>query len=379
MSKTKILIVCSFGESLMNFRGDFIKALVEENFEVFCAAPYIKSATRKMLEEWGAHYDNFPLQRTGMNPLKDIGSIRVLGQLMDKHEIDIVFPYTIKPVIYSSIAAGKRKIPVVSLITGLGFTFSAISPKAKLLQNVTQIMYRYALKFNQTVIFQNIDDQALFKEKNIINGKSKSYVVNGSGINLNKYKFRERKIAENSKVKFVLAGRLMPEKGVGLFIKAAETLKSNNIQAEFHLFGSVAKQYESSPFEKELNRLAANKTVILHGHVDNVAVKLDEMDVFVLPTYYREGVPRSILEALSSGMPVITTNTPGCRETVIPDKNGFLLPPQELDPLIEAMQFFIENPSRIPEMGKNSFHLAKEKFDVHLINKQLISLIRESI
>ncbi|MDC6352771.1 glycosyltransferase family 4 protein [Zeaxanthinibacter sp. PT1] len=378
MKKTKILIICSFGESLINFRGDFIKALIEENFQVYCAAPYIKSSTRKTLEDMGVHYDNFPLQRTGMNPINDIRSINALGQLMDTHQIDIVFPYTIKPVIYGSIAASKRNIPVVSLITGLGFTFSAISPKAKLLQKVTQVMYRYALKSNHTVVFQNKDDQALFKEKKIINGSSKSTVVNGSGINLKKYKFRERIIAPGTKLKFVLAGRLMPEKGVGLFIKAAETLKKKNLEAEFHLFGSVAKQYESSPFDKELNRLAADQTIVLHGHINDVASKLDDMDVFVLPTYYREGVPRSILEALSSGMPIITTDTPGCRETVIPSENGFLVPAKELDPLVEAMTYFINNPLRVPEMGRKSFEMAKEKFDVHLINQQLISLIKES-
>ncbi|MCK0147056.1 glycosyltransferase family 4 protein [Arenibacter sp. F26102] len=376
MQNPKILIICSLGNSLINFRGDFIATLIQNNFEVWCAAPEFDDIeTIDALKVLGAKTITYTLESDGLNPIKDLQSIKDLKAIIKKNKIDIVFPYTIKPVIYSSIAARKFNIPVYSLITGLGFTFSGVTLKAKFLQLITQFLYREALKKNEAVIFQNKDDQNLFIDKKIITEKQKSYVVDGSGINLKRFKFRVHNRDNDDTIKFIIIGRLIKEKGVELFLEAAKTLKQEYPKAEFHLIGNPPDNNSSAVSMDYLDLLHKDKIIHYHGHQDNVIPILSEADVFVLPSYYREGVPRSILEALSIGMPIITTMMPGCRETIIPDKNGILIPPKELDPLTNAMKYFLDNPQQIAIMGKNSRELAESKFDVDLINSKLLKII----
>lgn len=379
MPQPKILIIASLDQSLINFRGDLIAALIANNYEVLCAAPDFRQNYIEKIEALGAKTVAFDLQRTGLNPLKDLKSISQLKKIITDHKVDLVFPYTIKPVVYGSIAARKRNVPVVSLITGLGLTFSGVNLKAKALQIVTQEMYRYALRKNEMVIFQNQDDRQLFFEKNITAKNQNTEVVDGSGINLERFDFRVRKKQTGEAIKFVIVGRLIKEKGVALFIEAARKLKTKFTNAEFHLIGRPPDNNPSSLSEAALRAYDEQGLVVYHGHQTNVVSLLSEADVFVLPSYYREGVPRSILEALSIGMPIITTLMPGCKETVDDGKNGFLIPPEELEPLIDSMNFFLENPDQIAIMGKESRKLAENKFDVHIINDQLLKIINNSL
>jgi len=363
--------------SLINFRGDFIDALVQNDYDVLCAAPNFRQTYIDKIEALGGKTVEFELQRTGLNPLKDLKSISQLKKIIVDNKVDLVFPYTIKPVVYGSIAAKRCNVPVVSLITGLGFTFSGITFKAKALQVVTQNMYRYALRNNSAVIFQNEDDQKLFLTKNITSKNQRTEVVDGSGINLKRFDFRTREKKPGDTVKFVIVGRLTFEKGVGLFIDAAKELLGRYSNIEFHLIGKPPQNNPDSLSETALVAFNKQGLISYHGHQTNVISLLSEADIFVLPSYYREGVPRSILEALSVGMPIITTLMPGCKETVDEGKNGFLIPPEELEPLITAMTYFVKNPSQIAVMGKESRKLAENKFDVHKINKQLLTIIRE--
>ncbi len=380
MSNPKILIISSLANSLINFRGDFINHLIREGFEVFCAAPEFENQkTEDILQNMGAKTLTYPLERSGLNPIKDVRSIRALKQIMRTHRIDLVFPYTIKPVIYGSIAARQLGLPVVSLITGLGFTFSGISLKAKALQNLTEILYREGIKKNKVVIFQNIDDQQLFLDKKITTKKQQTTVVDGSGINLSRFAFRTQPKKKKEAIIFIMVTRLIEEKGVGLFLEAAQKLKSLYPWAEFHLVGSPATNSPSGISDTILAELHAKGTIVYHRAQANVVPFLTNADVFVLPSYYREGVPRSILEALSIGMPIITTTMPGCKETVIPEKNGFLIPPREFQPLMDAMDYFISRPETLVPMGKASRELAEHKFDVDIINQRLIDIINKQL
>lgn len=379
MPHPKILIIASLDQSLINFRGDLIAALIANKYEVLCAAPDFRQDYIEKIEALGAKTVEFDLQRTGLNPLKDLKSIAQLKKIIADHKIDLVFPYTIKPVVYGSIAARKCNVPVVSLITGLGLTFSGVNFKAKALQVVTQEMYRYALRKNKVVIFQNQDDRQLFLDKKITAKNQKTKVVDGSGINLERFNFRVREKGAGETIKFVIVGRLIREKGVSLLIEAARKLKTKYTNAEFHLIGRPPENNPDSLSETAFKEYDNQGIVVYHGHQTNVISLLSEADVFVLPSFYREGVPRSILEALSIGMPIITTLMPGCKETVDTGKNGFLIAPEELEPLIEAMTFFLENPDQISVMGKESRILAEHKFDVHIINGLLLNIINKSL
>ena len=379
MPLPKILIIASLDQSLINFRGDLISALIKNEFDVLCAAPNFRQEYIQKIETLGAKTIEFDLQRTGLNPLKDLKSISQLKKIIAENSVDLVFPYTIKPVVYGSIAAKKYNIPVVSLITGLGLTFSGVNLKAKVLQVVTQEMYRYALRQNKMVIFQNQDDRQLFMDKRIIAKNQNTTVVDGSGINLERFDFRTVEKQSDDTIKFVLVGRLIKEKGVALLIEAAKELREKYKNAEFHLIGRAPDSNPHSLSEAALQKYDEQGVIIYHGHQTNVIPLLSKADIFVLPSYYREGVPRSILEALSLGMPIITTLMPGCKETVDSGKNGFLIAPEKLEPLLEAMTFFLENSNQIAVMGKESRKLAERKFDVHIINNQLLQIIRNSL
>ncbi|WP_103192651.1 glycosyltransferase family 4 protein [Formosa algae] len=352
MSKKKILIVSSFSPSLIHFRGDFIESLIHNNFEVFTAAPDYPTDVQQKLLNLGAHPIVFKLQRTGLNPLNDLKSISELKSIIKAHNVDLVFPYTVKPVIYASIAANSCHVPVISLITGLGFAFTGLTFKARTLQTLNEFLYKISIRKNKVIVFQNRDDYKLFLDRKIIPESNKVAFVGGSGVNLDKY---ETRVNHNTSkvVKFLLVARLIKEKGIDLYIEAAKTLKKTYPEAEFHIIGEPDNSPSSIKLEK-LNKLNKKGIVIYHGKQNNVPEHLYNTDVFVLPTYYREGVPRSILEALSVGLPIITTNTPGCKETVIKDNNGILIKPNNLDELVNAMEFFLVNPDKIKEMGNNS-------------------------
>lgn len=370
----KILILGSVAPPLIHFRGDFIKSLVREGYEVFAAAPLMEDEVREGLQNLGATPLTFQLSRAGMNPFKDLRSIWGLKRLMKTHQIDLVFPYTIKPVIYASLAARMLNIPVVSLITGLGFTFSGSSRKARILQQITQLLYRFGLKKNKIVIFQNPDDLSLFLERNLISKQQRTAIVNGSGVNLNNYRYRVNE-KDSANVIFVLMARLIHEKGVNLYLKAAQNLKNRYPKAEFHIIGEP--DHTPSAVKLEVLQDYHNRNVIVyHGFQKNIPERLYNSDIFVLPTFYREGIPRSILEALSIGMPVITTNTPGCRETIIEGQNGYLIPPNDMEALQNAMQKILDHPEHIKSMGITSRKMAEEKFDVQLINKELIEYLK---
>ncbi len=380
MEKTKnILILCSASYSLYNFRGDLIKNLIEHDFKVYCAAPDFEDHTLRLVYDLGATPIPYQLERTGLNPLKDLASIKEIKNILKQYEIDLLFPYTIKPVVYGSIAAKKFGIPVVSLITGLGFTFSQVSFKSKVLQKVTEFLYRRALRNNSAVIFQNKDDLQLFLDKRIVTPKQTLEVVQGSGINLERFAFRINKKAMGEPVRFIIVGRLIREKGIGLFIDAGIELQKAFPNAEFHVVGAPPANNSSAIPEELLNKLDRNGVIVYHGESNEVEQLISRADIFVLPSFYREGVPRSALEALSTGMPIITTDQPGCRETVVPEENGFLILPNEQEPLTKAMRYFLENPEIIEAMGLASRKLAKEKFDVNLVNAQLIDIINKKI
>lgn len=377
MTKPRVLIICSVSYSLLNFRKDFIEELVRAGFDVWCAAPDFYEDSIEKVKAMGATPIEFDLQRKGLNPVKDFKSVRALKKIMKDLKIDFVFAYTIKPVIYGSFAAQQLNIKTFSLITGLGFTFSGVSLKARLLGQVSRLLYKLALRKNNVAIFQNVDDQNLFLEQGILPKNKESFVVNGSGINIDRFRLKNAdEFNTGGTVNFIIIGRLMVEKGIELFLDTALSVHKKNRNAKFHVVGSPPE--DLTELASRLKKLHDNGAIIHHGTQTDVRPFLYNADIFVLPTYYREGVPRSILEALSVGMPIITTRTPGCRETVVEGKNGFLVPPKQLAPLQEAVNFFLDNPDKIEVMGRESRKLAEQKFDVRLINADLLKIINQN-
>ena len=367
----RFLVIASCPNSLLNFRRELLCALVGQHFKVHVAAPGLASHSRirDQLEELGIHAHNIFLARTGTNPLIDLVSIFKLCFLVYKIKPHFLLSYTIKPVIYGNICGWLLRVPnKFALITGLGIIFQGKRGRRIWLYPFAIILYRFALKTVDTVIFQNPDDKKLFFDKSLINTqRTRTTVSNGSGVNISE--FQETEFPKQ--IRFLLIARFLGNKGIREYVQAAKIIKNNHPDIGFDLVGWIDANPDSITKE-ELESWIDSGTVNYLGRVDNIKPMISKCSVYVLPSY-REGTPRSVLEAMAMGRPIITTDAPGCRETVINKKNGFLVPVKNVEKLSDAMFKFIDNPKLISKMGKESRLIAEKKFDVRKINEKLFA------
>lgn len=364
---SKIVIISQYSPSLINFRGDLIRAMVELGHKVICLGP--EAGFEQPLQELGADYRQIPLHRTGLNPLKDVKTLFSLRKVLKEIKPDIVFSYTVKPIVYGSIAAhmaGVRRM--YALISGLGYVFIGQTFKQRLLTQIVAFLYRRGLKYNQVVFFQNPDDLHLFVSKSIVPKTAKPVLVNGSGVNIEKFAFAPPKL---SPVTFLLIARLIKDKGILEYVESARLLKQKYPAAKFQLLGPLDIN-PAAITQEQLERWTKEGIIEYLGKTNDVRPYIADASVFVLPSFYREGTPRSVLEAMSMGRPIITTDAPGCRETVIDGKNGFLVPVKDVDALKSAMEKFILEPDLISQMGKQSRVIAEEKYDVRKVNRAIL-------
>lgn len=371
----KIAIVSSQAFSLTNFRGSLIRELNSAGVTVIALAPDFDTQSRLAVRALGAEPVDYRLSRTGMNPLSDITDLVHLTLVLRRQRPDISLAYFIKPVIYGSIAAWFSGIPKrYAMIEGLGYVFSEEhgdqeSLKRRALRLIVTRLYRFALSRVSRVFFLNEDDVSEFVSRRIIS-REKSYNLGGIGVDLGEW----QKVKANSEpITFLLAARLLREKGIVEYVNAARRVKARHPMTRFILLGGLDPN-PGGLSRDEVERWVKEGVIEWPGHV---AVKpwLAEASVYVLPSYYREGVPRSTQEAMAMGRPVITTDAPGCRDTVIEGKNGFLVPKRDVDALVVAMERFIDNPELIEVMGQSSRRLAEERFDAHKINLRLMELM----
>lgn len=364
---SKIVIISHYSPSLINFRGDLIRAMVKLGHKVICLGP--EAGFEQPLQELGADYRQIPLHRTGLNPLKDVKTLFSLRKVLKEIKPDIVFSYTVKPIVYGSIAAhmaGVRRM--YALISGLGYVFIGQTFKQRLLTQIVAFLYRRGLKYNQVVFFQNPDDLHLFVSKSIVPKTVKPVLVNGSGVNIEKFAFAPPKL---SPVTFLLIARLIKDKGILEYVESARLLKQKYPAAKFQLLGPLDIN-PAAITQEQLERWTKEGIIEYLGKTNDVRPYIADASVFVLPSFYREGTPRSVLEAMSMGRPIITTDAPGCRETVIDGKNGFLVPVKDVDALKSAMEKFILEPDLISQMGKQSRIIAEEKYDVRKVNRAIL-------
>lgn len=375
-----ICIIANSPFTVLNFRKELIKKLLARGckISVFIPDNCILVDVNAMIKEFsklGVSVNYIPLSRSGLNPISDFKLCYMIYRLLKKEKADIVLNYTIKATIYGSIAAHLAKVKLIaSNITGLGFVFTSKTWKAKLLLIIVKLQYKLALKLNKVVFFQNIDDKNLFEKETLI-GTSKACLLAGSGVDTDFYS--PQKVDEKrNDINFLFVGRLLKEKGVSELIKATKRLKQKHSEIKVTIVGG----FDSNP--SSINKEAIDK-FMKDGIIDYLGVISDKLelkriysqhDVFVLPSY-REGTPRSTLEALSMGLPVLTTDVPGCRTTVIDGVNGKLVPAENCQALFEGMLYFIENKEVLIEYGENSRKLAVDKFDVNIVNSKIIKNI----
>ncbi|WP_370231041.1 glycosyltransferase family 4 protein [Marinobacter nauticus] len=365
------LLIASFPDSLIKFRGPLLRALVAKGLDVHVAAPDLADVPdiRTELEALGITLHEIGLKRTGTNPVADLATVAELCRLMRRIRADYVLGYTIKPVIYGSLAAWLAGVPKrFSLVTGLGYAFTGeASGKRGLLRKLIQRLYRFGLSRSRKVFFQNPDDEALFRQLKLLPADIPSCVVNGSGVDVADYALAPLP----EKPSFLLIARLLGDKGVREYAQAARKVKARYPDAVFRLVGWIDDNPDAIS-QQELDGWVNTGTVEFLGKLADVRPAIADCNVYVLPSY-REGTPRTVLEAMAMGRPVITTDAPGCRETVTDGDNGFLVPVQAVDELAAAMVRFLENPELVAGMGERSRLVAERKYDVHRVNEFMLA------
>lgn len=326
-----------------------------------------------LCDENNLHFEYIHFERAGLNPLGDLCAIKAYIDVIKREKYDIVHSYTAKPNIYASIAAKiagvKRIFPTVN---GLGYAFTDVSNslKAKIVRFVISQLYRCAFSCATKVFFQNPDDADEMVKRGLIK-RDKCVLIAGSGVDLDTFPYSDVQIEP---MKFLIATRLLVTKGVRNYFEAAKIVKQKYPSVIFQIAGELDPNPDGIK-EQELEAYIAGGTVDFLGYVKDMPRALKECSVFVLPSYYREGVPRTVLEAMSVGRAIITCNTPGCKETVRGvdaagrGKNGFLLSPKNSQQLADTMIWMIEHPNQVKEMGKESRKYAEERFDVEKVNK----------
>ena len=367
----KVLILGSFSDSLLRFRGHLIRRILDEGHQVVAVSPEPDEEVVRTLTGWGASCESVPMDRTGMSPTQDLRTLWHLHQLFVEEKPDIFLGYTIKPVVYGLMAAWLADVPSrYALITGLGLAFTQVDgARQYILQKLASLLYATSLRTSQKVIFQNPDDAYLFCARRLVGGPEEVALVNGSGVDLEFYK----PVPLPKEPIFLLIGRLLQNKGIAEYAAAARLVKRYHPQAQFRLVGWP----DSGPDAIDMSEVQGwvdDGVIDYLGRLDDVRPAIAEAAVYVLPSY-REGTPRTVLEAMAMGRPIVTTDAPGCRQTVVPGENGFLVPVGDVPALARAMTHFIGEHQLARDMGVISRILVRERFDVHKVNDTLMDVL----
>jgi len=374
MSK-KILLVSNTTWSLYNFRLGLMEILKQKGFEVLFCAPYDKYA--EILKERGFKYFKIKnLERKGLNPIKEIRLILELYQIYKKIKPDLVLHFTIKPNIWGTIVTKLINVKCFNTITGLGSLFV----KKTFFLKAIKFLYKLSFKFSQKIFFQNKEDLEFFLKNKIVK-KEKTILVPGSGVDIGHFHpdFCKRIKKDSKNFIFLFVGRLLKEKGLKDLVEATKIVKHKYPNIEVWLLGNIDKDNPSAISEKKLKEWQDLNLVKYLGFYDDIRPFLCRADCFVFPSYYREGIPRSLLEAGAMEKPIITTNNVGCKEVVEEEKNGFLVPPKDPEKLAKAMIKMIEiSEEKRKEMGKLARQKILKEFDQNLvINFYLQEILKE--
>lgn len=364
----KVLIVYN---TMLNvwYRRFFLRDLLARGDRVVAVAPY--DGWKEKVESLGIKCIDLPLSRWGANPLWEIATLWRLYRIMRSEAPDAAILYTIKPAVYGSLVG--RFIPrlrVFSVVTGLGYMFVEAGWLGRIRQLIARTLYRVALTSNERVFFQNPDDMAIFLDRGVV-GPERAILVPGSGVDT---EFFKPAAAPPEKDHFLLVSRMLKDKGIGLYVAAARRLKKKYPHAVFTLMGPLDDNPAAIPHET-LQAWNDEGVVQYLGPAADIRPQMARCSVYVLPSWYREGIPRTNLEALAMGKPVVTTDMPGCRETVVADKNGFLIQAGDEDALVDAMEAFLCDQSLTQRMGAASRELAVKKFRVEAVNRAFLDAL----
>jgi glycosyltransferase involved in cell wall biosynthesis len=362
----KIAVLSSHTSSLFWFRMDMMKEFIKKGHTVIALGSEPEEEWGKKFQEYNIDYRQLYVERNGINPLKDLKTLRSLYTFMKKEKPDKVFAYQAKTVVYGSLAAKLNGVAdVYPLIAGLGSIFRGEGFKNKIVKAIMKIEYWAACKCSKKVFFQNLDDQNEFIQNGLVN-KNKTVIINGSGVDLDK--FKPSRLPEEAS--FLYIGRLIRDKGIMEYLKACKEVKEKHPHVRCLLVGP----YDSNPSALKPEELAPyikSGVIEYFGEQNDVRPFISQCSTYVLPSYH-EGTPKTVLEAMAMGRPIITSDAPGCRETVIEGLNGYLVKVKDIKGLANKMEYLITNPEICRNMGQASEKIAREKYDVKIVNQSII-------
>jgi glycosyltransferase involved in cell wall biosynthesis len=363
----RILLFANTDWYLFNFRNALIQHLRASGHEIILLSPTGDFQTK--LKEQGFEVHSFPISRQGLNPVDEIKTWIRLRRLYRQIKPDIVHHFTIKPVIYGSLAAHSLRIPgKINSITGLGHVFIDASFLTRLVRNIAIWLYRLSLRDTQ-VIFENPTDRDIFVQNKLLD-LEQTHLIPGTGVDVEKF----RPIEKSRSVPLILfSGRLLVTKGLFEFMDAIQILKAKGVNARFAIAGAPDPGNPATISEKQLELWRQAGIVEVWGWQENMPATLAQADIFCLPSY-REGVPNALLEACASGLPIVTTNAPGCRDVVENNVNGLLVPVRNAQKLAEALERLINNPELRLLLGKQGREIALNKFSTFHINQQILAV-----
>lgn len=367
-NKKTIAIVINTSWNIFNFRVNLLKALQSEGYNIVAIAPY-DFHTEKLIE-YGFEYHDIKINNKGTNPIEEIKLIKEFYKVYKEVNPDVILQYTIKPNVYGTIAANKLGIPVISNISGLGTVFL----NNKLSSHIARLLYRISLRHPKKIFFQNSRDRALFIKSKLVK-KKKTDIVPGSGIDTEKFKPVTREARKVKSLHFLFIGRLIRDKGLVEYVEAARMLKSKYPDAVFNILGTYYLGNPTAITHDEIEKWEAEGIIHHLGATDEVSAVIAEHDCVVLPSY-REGLSRVLLEGASMEKPIVTTNTPGCKEAVDNGISGYLCNVKDAASLAQQMEkVLLLSEDERSEMGKRG----REKMIAEFDEKIIIEKYREAI
>lgn len=358
--------------SLINFRGELIKAIGAKGVDVLAVSSCLSDDMKVQLSNKNIRHQAIPFKRSGISPIADLRTFLSLLVFFKNEKPNSILAYTIKPIVWGGLAARFCRIRFFALITGLGFAFQGTSLKRKLLTKLVTFLYKTALIRAEAVIFQNQDNRQAFISLGIVT-ENKSFVVDGSGVNISRFSLVSLP-ENNDNLVFLCVARLLGEKGLREYTQAAGLVKTQFPNTRFVLVGPEDSSPDGISID-EVTQWVANGVIDYKGTSSDVRSFIEAAHVYVLPSYH-EGLPRTSIEAMAMGRSVITTVAPGCRETVVEGVNGFLIPVADAESLAKKMIWFIEHPEKITQMGLASRKIAEERFDVHKVNARMLEIMK---
>lgn len=362
----KIAIVLNTSWNIYNFRMSFIKSLLADGHEVHTVAP-VDDYTRR-LEEAGCTHHGVKMDSRGANPIRDFGLIIEFWSIYRKMKPDIILHYTIKPNIYGTLAASMLKIPVINNVCGLGTVFL----KKGVVSLIAMKLYRWAFRYPKKVFFQNSDDKKLFLDRKLVPYEIAD-LIPGSGVDLKRFAPTPRD--KNEKFTFLLISRLITDKGVLEFIEAVKELKARGVNAKFQILGPKDPRHKRGIQLKTIDGWIRSGIVEYLGTTDDVRQYINKADCVVLASY-REGTPRTLLEAASSGKPIVATDVPGCHHVVIDKYNGLLCKMKDAGDLAEKMQTMAGlEEGVLKQMGDNGRKKMELEFGEDIVIRKYIDAI----